>query len=119
MAIQELPFFTLLLFTILPLIIGILLFARILSIAIKVVTKVREKIGELVSLIDIGELYLYVIFMTVIIGIVYYIIDIQPSGFSIFNFLILEMLPLSWYAILLYGIIVNLVILLGRGNNSG
>lgn len=118
MAIEEFPFFTLLLLSILPITIGILIFTRILKIAINLVAKSKKRDGETFSLIDMGELYLFVVFLTVVIGLVYYILGDQPSGFSIFEFLILEMLPISWYSILLYGIIVNLVILLGRSSGE-
>ena len=119
MAIEELPFFTLLLLTILPITIGILIFARIIKLAMGLVAKSRKKAGEVFSLADMGELYLFVVFLTVIIGLVYYILGSQPSGFSIFDFLILEMLPISWYSILLYGILVNLVIMFSRGSRVG
>jgi len=117
MVIQELPFFAILLLTILPITIGIIIFARILGIARGLITKFKSK--EVSTLMDFGELYLFVTFLVIIIGIVYYIMGSQPSGFSIFDFLIVEMLPIAWYSILLYGIIVQLVIMLGRGENIG
>lgn len=74
--------------------------------------KVKQKVA--VSLRDIGDLLLFLIFMAVLINLILYMIGDQPSTFSIFTYLVEDMLPLTWYTMLAYGILVQLQILLSR-----
>lgn len=117
MVIQELPFFVILLLTILPIVIGILIFTRVVSIAMDLVRRYRKE-KESITLMDFGDLYLFLIFFTVIVAIVYYVLGTQPSGFSIFDFLINDMLPIGWYSILLYGILAHMTMMFG-GETDG
>ena len=112
MIIAELPFWELLIYYLLPITIGVLLFIRILNLVLEALARFKEK--AMLVLQDLADLMLYLMFMTGIIGIIYYLIGQQPDGFSIFDFLIEEMIPNTWYILLLYGILVNLQILLGR-----
>ena len=113
MTIQELPFFVILLLTILPITIGLILLARVINMFTTMYQQYKET-NKFVSFMQIGDLLLFMVFLTVIIELVLYIIGEQPSGFSVFTFLIEDMLPLTWYTILLYGTLVNLSLLVKR-----
>lgn len=115
MEIAELPFWVLLIFTILPITIGMLLFIRILDMFREIVRKYKEKATIMFE--QAGDLLLLLVFLAVMINLVLYMIGDQPSGFSIFTYLVEEMLPITWYTILVYGILVQLQIMLSRGGN--
>lgn len=103
--IQELPFFELLLLTLLPLTIGFILFVKVMKFIIGFY-KAKSK-GSAGTLLDFGDLILFLVFFTVIIQIVLYLVGEVPEDFNIFNYLIEDMLPITWYIILLYGILIN------------
>lgn len=107
-AIQGLPFFGLLILLILPTTIGIILLTKALSL----ITDLYKKRKETDVIIQLGELLLFIVFLTVIIESILYIVGDQPDSFSFFDFLIVEMLPITWYTILFYGILVNIVLLM-------
>lgn len=114
--IQELPFFVLFIIILLPLTIGIILFLRIIELFRGVISKRKQK--ESISLITFGEILVYLTIFGAIINIVLYLIGDQPSDFSIFEYLIEDTLPLVWYMLLLYGILIQLSIMLGRRSNG-
>ena len=116
MIIAELPFWELLIYTLLPFTIGVLLFIKILGLVIEALVRFKQK--AVMVLQDFADLLLYLMFMTGIIGIIYYLIGQQPEGFSIFDFLIEEMIPITWYVLLLYGILVNLQIMVLESKNG-
>lgn len=113
--ISELPFFELLLLTLLPLTIGVILFVRIVKFIVAMYEKQKLKSQQM--LIELGDFILFLVFFVVIINIVLYLVGDVPSDFSIFDYLILEALPLTWYMILLYGILVNLYMFMRSGGN--
>lgn len=113
MAIEELPFFAILLLTLLPITIGIIITIRLIDVLSTMYRSVKTK-KRFTSITDIGEMLLLLIFVVVIIELVTYIIGEQPSGFSVFTFLIEDMLPLTWYTILLYGTLINVGSLIVR-----
>ena len=69
-----------------------------------------KKQKETITLSDIGELLLFLMFFNVIINVILYIIGSQPEDFDIFTYLIVDTLPNVWYAILIYGILMQLSI---------
>jgi hypothetical protein len=75
---------------------------------------VKHRQHESISLSELGDVLVLLVFIGCIINVVYYLIGAQPSGFDIFVYLIDVTLPTVWYILLIYGILVNLVILLGR-----
>lgn len=105
MAIAELPFFVELIFVILPITIAILLFVRMLSIIRDIISRYKTK--QSFSARNFGQLILFVLFFSVIINLILYMVGDQPSSFSVFEFLVLDMLPITWYTIILYGILVS------------
>jgi len=117
MVIAELPFFVLMILTILPLTIGFIIMMRIVTIVKRMMNDIKFKRGT--SMLVIGEMIVYFVMASVIINVVYYLIDEQPSGFSIFNYLIEDMLPLSWYVILLFGILSSINIMYLRVRKRG
>ena len=75
----------------------------------KVVNIVKDMMKKrFISILTVGDILMFIIFLTVTIELITYIIGEQPSGFSIFDFLVIEMLPLTWYVMLLYGTLVNI-----------
>jgi hypothetical protein len=114
--LEELPFFVLLILTILPIVVGILFFTRIMDLAKSLMTKHKQH--ESISLTELGDVLVLLVFLTCIIDVVYYLIGSQPSGFDIFVYLIDDTLPLVWYILMIYGILVNLAILLGRSGRQ-
>jgi len=113
--ISELPFFELLLLTLLPLTIGMILFVRVIKIAINFYKKGRQRFEG--TLLEMGDFILFLVFFAVIIQIVLYMIGDVPSDFSIFDYLIEEALPITWYTILMYGILINLYLFMRGGGN--
>jgi len=111
MDINELPFFVLLIIYILPITVGIILFARILKLLMRVISKTQEKLK---SLTDLGEVLVYMTITVVVVNIVLYLIGKTPSDFSIFEYLIEDMLPITWYVILMYGILIQFAILYSK-----
>jgi len=111
--ISELPFFELLLLTLLPITIGFILFVRIIKIIISFYRKWNSKAERI--MMEFGDFMLFLIFFSVIINIVMYIVGNVPDDFSIFDYLILEALPLTWYFILMYGILINLYLFVRSG----
>jgi len=106
--IQELPFFVILILTILPVTIGIIIFMRVISLFREIILKYRK--NESFDLSSFGKLLLFLTIFNVIINIILYLLDMQPDGFSIFDYLVGDMLPITWYVILLYGILIQLSI---------
>ena len=115
MTIAELPFFILLILMIMPLTIGFLMVLRVVSVIKRMMNDIKYKRGT--SMLVVGEMIVYFTMITVIINVVYYLIGEQPSGFSIFTYLIEDMLPLSWYVIILYGILASMNTLYLRVKN--
>lgn len=110
--IQELPFFVLLIMQLLPFTIAIILFIRVMELMKKMIPKIQEKANLIFMLM--GELLVYVVIFVAIINIILYLAGEQGSDFSIFEYLIEDTLPNVWYMILLYGILIEFTILLGR-----
>jgi len=106
--IQELPFFALLILTALPITIGIIIFMRMISLFREIILKYRRH--ESFDLSSFGKLLVFLTIFDVIINIILYLLNQQADGFSIFDYLINDMLPLTWYVILLYGILIQLSI---------
>ena len=115
MALESIPFWEIMILTILPITIGILIFIRIIDIIKEVILRIKEL--ETIFMEVMGKLVLFLVFLFVIIQIIIYMIGTAPSGFDIFTFLIDEMLPLTVYAILGYVMLVQLQILLERGDH--
>lgn len=109
MTINELPFFALLIVSILPITIGLIIFARLINMVIGLVINYKKDKSS-IMLSDFGELLLFLVFFNVIINVILFIIGSQPEDFDMFTYLIVEQLPNAWYAILLYGILVQLSI---------
>ena len=117
--IQELPFFELLLFTLLPFTIAMLLFIKLFTFMLNLYRRFSKKIKSSITLLEIGDFLLFLVFFVVIIQIVLYITGDVPDDFSIFNYLIEDMLPITWYTILLFGIMINLYSFMTWGKNNG
>lgn len=113
--IQELPFFVLLILNMLPLTIAVIVFIRIIELLKRMIPKIKEKAHIIFMMI--GELLVYLTIFVAIIQIILYMIGEIPDDFSIFEFLIEDTLPNVWYMILLYGILTEFTILLGRRVN--
>ena len=110
--ISELPFFELLLLTLLPITIGMILFVKIMKVILAFYYKPKKTTSAL--LIEMGDFMLFLVFFVVIVNIVSYIVGNVPDDFSIFDYLIEEALPLTWYTLLMYGILINLFLLFRR-----
>lgn len=113
MEINELPFFVLLIITILPITIGIILSVRLMNFFIDMYKRYKEK-ESFASITEIGDLLLMLIFISVMIELMLYITGSQPDTFSLFTFLIEDMLPTTWYTMLLYGALVNITLLVKK-----
>jgi len=112
--ITELPFFVLLIITVFPITVAVIIFIRLLELFKRIIAKRKQK--ETISLITLGELIVYLTIFTAIFNIILYLTGTQPSDFSIDQFLLEEMLPTTWYVILIYGILVEFTVLISRGN---
>lgn len=110
--IQELPFFVLLIIYLLPITIGILLFIRLFDMFKDIISKRKDK--ESISLINFGEILVYLTIFSAIINIVLYLTGSQPDDFSIVTYLLEDTLPLVWYMILVYGILIEFTLLVSR-----
>jgi phosphatidylglycerophosphate synthase len=116
MVIAELPFFVLLILTILPIVIAILFFTRIMDLVKTLMAKHKQH--ESISLTEFGDVLVLLVFVVAIIQVVFYLIGNQPSGFDIFTYLVTDTLPTVWYILMIYGILVNLAILFGRSGKA-
>ena len=112
MLITELPFFVLFIIILFPLTVGIIVFIRILETFKGILAKRKQK--ETISLINLGEIIVYITIFGVVMNIVLYFTGNQPSDFSIDQYLLEDMMPTTWYAILIYGILVELAVLFSR-----
>ena len=110
---EDLPFFALLILTILPITIAVILLIRILNLVKDVMYGIKQRDTSTIQ--DFGLLMVYLVIFTVIVTTVSYLLGEQPDSFSLFEFLVEDMLPVTWTAILLYGILVNLNTLVRRG----
>jgi len=107
MTITEIPFWLLLLGTLLPLTIMVLIFFRFMEVIRDLLARYKEQ-DTGITMRTVGQLLVFMVLMASIIGIILYIVGEQPDSFSIFEFLIEDMLPLAWYTILLYGVVYQL-----------
>lgn len=112
--IQELPFFELLILTLLPLTIGFILFFKVMKFIIGFYK--TKKTDSSRTILEFGDFLLFMVFFVVIMQIVMYLTGDVPDDFSIFNYLIEDMLPITWYVILMYGILINLFLFFGGRN---
>lgn len=112
MALESLPFWEIMILTLLPITVAMLIFFRVISV-FKVIWS-RFKQRESVFIEEMGSLLVFIVMLTVIISLINYMIGEAPTGFDIFQFLIIEMLPICVYVILTYVILVQLRILFDR-----
>lgn len=115
--IQELPFFALLILQLLPLTIAVIVFIRIIELLQRMIPKIKEKAYMIFMMI--GELLIYLTIFVGVLNIVIFLIGEQPPDFSLFEYLIEDTLPNVWYMMLLYGILTEFTILLGRRFDNG
>lgn len=111
--ISELPFFELLIIVMLPMTIGMIIALKVIKMFIALYQKKKTSSTE--ALLEIGDFILFLVFFIVIMNIIYYMTGNVPDDFSIFEYLIEEALPFTWYSILLYGILINLYLFLRGG----
>ena len=109
MIFDDIPFWNLLIYNILPIVIAIILLIRSISLFKIVIENFRNK--AIAVLVELGTLMLYLITLSAIIGLIYLLAVHDLNGGDIFDFLVYEMLPPTVYAILLYGILVELNIM--------
>lgn len=107
LAIAELPFWEVLIIYILPITIAVLLILRILDILLNLDLKVKFDIEMF------ADFLVYVIFLSATLVIIYHLVSETDD---IFTVLIEDLLPTTWYIILVYGIIMCLTNLLKGAN---
>ena len=105
MEIAEIPFWILMVLTLLPITLAILFMFRIITLIKNLV--IRKSKSPLLIL-DIGHIMLFLIYFGVLINVVLFILGEQPSSFSIFDYLVNDMLPVTIYMILMYGILAQI-----------
>ena len=112
MIFDDVPFWSLLIYTIMPIVIAMLLFIRSVSLFKQVIDNFKNMESDV--LLEMGTLMLYIIALSTIIGLIYLLAVEDLNGMDIFDFMVYEMLPPTVYAILLYGILAELKILFNR-----
>ena len=115
MSLAELPFYELLIRQILPITIAILLFIKIFKMLLNMYSNYTNKSkSSSFMILEIGDVLLFIVFFYIIIQILYYMTGNVPDDFSIFNYVIDEALSITWYTILIYGILTNFYIFTSR-----
>ena len=109
---EDLPFFALLILTILPITIAVILLIRIINLAKDVMYGIKQRDTSTIQ--DFGLLLIFLTIFAVIVTTVSYLLGDQPDSFSLFEYLVEDMLPVTWMVIILYGILVNLNTLVRR-----
>lgn len=114
--LDALPFWELMILVLLPLVIGLFLFFRIITAFKDILSKYRQRETTLID--DFGNLLFLIVILTVIVQVILYMVGEQPDSFSIFNFMINDMLPPTIYIILTWGVLVCLRILLEKRSSA-
>lgn len=112
MIFDDVPFWNLLIYLMMPIVIAILLFIRSISLFKQVIDNYKDK--EVSVLLDMGNLMIYLVALTTITGLIYLLAVENINGGDIFDFMVYDMLPPTIYAILLYGILAELKIMFNK-----
>ncbi len=117
MIFDDIPFWNLLIYQALPLVILVILLIRSIALFKVLTQKIKEKATDFLR--EIGQMLVYVVSITAIIGLIVLLAVTDIDQDAIFNFMVFEMLPLSIYSILFFGILVELKMMMDRRTSGG
>ncbi|MCK4545408.1 hypothetical protein KAU43_07705 [candidate division WOR-3 bacterium] len=112
MIFDDIPFWNLLIYEALPLVILFILFIRSISIIKELIQRIKEKATDL--LFQMGQMLIYIVSISAIIGLMGFLLVADIDQDAIFNFMVFEMLPLAIYSILVFGILIELKFMMDR-----